>query len=66
MNADTAPDIRDLHFERAMARRAIRLLARHPDCRDPDHPGCVRCQPAAQGDTPETCLGCDDLDKVAA
>ena len=21
-----------------------RTLARHPDCRDPDHPGCPRCE----------------------
>ena len=20
-------------------------LARHPNCRDPDHPGCPRCEP---------------------
>lgn len=24
-------------------KRYIQLLDRHPDCRDPDHPGCSAC-----------------------
>lgn len=26
------------------ARRYKQTLARHPDCRDPDHPGCECCE----------------------
>lgn len=25
--------------------RYERQLAAHPDCRDPDHPGCKKCEP---------------------
>ena len=25
-------------------------LRRHPDCRDPDHPGCTRCEPQEEDD----------------
>jgi hypothetical protein len=25
-------------------------LARHPDCRDPDHPGCLECEPPEEDD----------------
>jgi len=25
-------------------------LRRHPDCRDPDHPGCIECEPPEEED----------------
>ena len=25
-------------------------LRRHPDCRDPDHPGCLGCEPPEEED----------------
>jgi hypothetical protein len=34
-------------------------LARHPNCRDPDHPGCPRCE------DDEDELDPDDLDRGA-
>ena len=42
------PDINDdiadeLRQEDAANRRYERDLMAHPDCRDPDHPGCSRC-----------------------
>ena len=44
------PDYPDLDYENARAERdherqySYKLMA-HPDCRDPDHPGCERCEP---------------------
>ena len=44
------PDYPDLDYENARAERdheraySYTLMA-HPDCRDPDHPGCERCEP---------------------
>ena len=29
--------------ERPLVRHYMRKLMAHPDCRDPDHPGCVDC-----------------------
>lgn len=26
-------------------RQHVSRLAAHPDCRDPDHPGCEQCEP---------------------
>ena len=31
-----------------------RKLAAHPSCSDPDHPGCFRCEPEDDDDTPST------------
>lgn len=31
------------------SRQYAQLLRNHPDCRDPDHPGCERCEPEAFG-----------------
>ena len=48
--------LEDLEHRIALAReaRALRVyrgrLRTAPDCRDPDHPGCWRCEP---GDYPE-------------
>lgn len=25
--------------------RSLQQLLAHPDCRDPDHPGCIYCEP---------------------
>jgi hypothetical protein len=38
-------DLAELRAEAAAERRYRGLLARYPDCRDPDHPGCERCEP---------------------
>jgi len=37
-------DVAELKAEAAAERRYRRILARHPDCRDPDHPGCELCE----------------------
>lgn len=34
----------ELRAEDAWQRRQSARLAAHPDCRDPDHPGCVHCR----------------------
>lgn len=34
----------DLRAEQRAKNRYGMELARHPDCRDPDHPGCESCQ----------------------
>lgn len=36
-------EIEELRAERDAERRYQRLLARAPDCRDPEHVGCERC-----------------------
>lgn len=33
----------DILTEIRLRRRQETLLAKHPDCRDPDHPGCILC-----------------------
>ena len=33
----------ELMTEDEFKRRRQKALNRHPDCRDPDHPGCPRC-----------------------
>lgn len=38
--------------DRAREARQWRLI-RHPDCRDPDHPGCSSCEPSDDHDTEE-------------
>jgi hypothetical protein len=35
----------DLKAEDRAERLYRRSLARHPDCNDPDHPGCANCEP---------------------
>ena len=37
-------DIADLIAEQRLERRYLAALARNPDCRDPAHPGCDRCE----------------------
>ena len=49
---DDGPDY-DLEDERQEAlfqRRYQARLSRHPDCRDPDHPGCEGCEPGENGE----------------
>ena len=36
-------DIDDLRREAAAIRWHQKQLMAHPDCRDPDHPGCAKC-----------------------
>lgn len=38
-----ADDLADLRAEAQWERRRHNMLMRHPDCRDPDHPGCESC-----------------------
>ena len=38
-------DYSDLVAEYNEQNRYRKNLARHPDCRDPDHPGCEICEP---------------------
>jgi hypothetical protein len=33
----------ELYLERQFQRRRQQLLSAHPDCRDPDHIGCEKC-----------------------
>lgn len=45
MNSFDDCDERDeLIAQGRAARLHMNRLTRHPDCRDPDHPGCVRCE----------------------
>lgn len=37
-------DISDLRLARFRERQYQRLLSSAPDCRDPSHPGCDRCE----------------------
>lgn len=34
----------DLRHEDRMAGQISQKLNEHPDCRDPDHPGCMECE----------------------
>ena len=36
-------DVDDLRREAAAIRWHQQQLMEHPDCRDPDHPGCEKC-----------------------
>jgi hypothetical protein len=36
-------DLEDERMEAKFERRYQAALSRHPDCRDPDHPGCEIC-----------------------
>jgi hypothetical protein len=41
---DLDPMIEELRAEDRWRKRRHAELMRHPDCRDPDHPGCERCE----------------------
>lgn len=41
---DLDPMIEELRAEDRWRKRRHAELMRHPDCRDPDHPGCDRCE----------------------
>ena len=45
--------IADMKLAEACQRRYERILEQHPDCRDPGHPGCVRCEPEHYGEEGE-------------
>lgn len=50
-DADERDDIlADLSAEDAAERRYQQLLAAHPDCNDPDHPGCSLCMGVGEGE----------------
>ena len=36
-------DMEDMRREQQALRRHQQKLVSHPDCRDPDHPGCAKC-----------------------
>lgn len=38
-------EVEELRAQARWQRRYNADLSRHPDCRDPDHPGCPRCEP---------------------
>lgn len=45
---DAAQDeMEELRAQAQAERRYQRMLTAHPDCRDPDHPGCESCEEAA-------------------
>ena len=37
-------DLAELQLDQRLERRYLAALARNPDCRDPAHPGCARCE----------------------
>jgi len=41
---DYDPEIEDLRAEDRARKRYQMALMYHPDCRDPDHPGCEQCE----------------------
>ena len=41
---DNDDELEDLRAEARYARRHHNKLARHPNCQDPDHPGCEACE----------------------
>jgi hypothetical protein len=52
-DAYSAPDEQELDEMRAedqSLRRYFQRLFSHPDCRDPDHPGCPYCWPTEESE----------------
>lgn len=43
-DTDTDPEIGELRAQAAHDRRTANRLRQNPDCRDPDHPGCIHCE----------------------
>lgn len=54
MTAEEFDELQDeletMRSERFAARRLSQQLMDHPNCRDPDHPGCVVCNQDSDGD----------------
>ena len=58
----------DLRHEDRMAGQVSQKLNEHPDCRDPDHPGCMECEEGIDpheldrelADECEECNGCGE------
>ena len=44
MPADADPELDDLRAQAAHDRRTANRLRANPDCRDPDHHGCIHCE----------------------
>jgi hypothetical protein len=44
MMEDEDPEIAELQAQAFWSRRYQSHLSAHPDCRDPDHPGCSSCE----------------------
>ena len=42
-------EMEDQKHEVAFDRKRHRRLSRNPDCRDPDHPGCEKCEEHEDG-----------------
>ncbi len=49
---DDDPEVEELRAQSRFERRYQADLARHPDCRDPDHPGCPQCEDEDDIDDP--------------
>lgn len=62
MNPYHRPDpdaISELRADALHARRYLAAVAAHPDCNDPSHPGCARCEDRAGNPletNPEECF----------
>ncbi len=41
---DIETELHEARVDALAARRHDRELTRHPNCADPDHPGCWRCE----------------------
>lgn len=46
------PEEEDEWIGEVKERRHMQQLVRHPDCRDPEHPGCTRCRGTEEEDKP--------------
>jgi len=47
---DQESELDDLRAEARWECKQQRLLRAHPDCRDPDHPGCEDCEDDSEWD----------------
>jgi len=50
-------DMDDMRLEQQAMRWYQQALAAHPDCRDPDHPGCEKCMGADDDDYQQLTYG---------
>jgi len=60
----------DLRHEDRMAGQVSQKLNEHPDCRDPDHPGCDQCDDGLEVEECEECgqildeCWCEDFNEI--
>lgn len=54
MTYDDDYEAAELAAEDRAARRYRSRLSAHPDCRDPDHPGCSSCEPEDESQPDES------------